>query len=212
MSGPDPEVVKWYTRARKFPQLIGRTPDGAKIWGGPYTFTQAVGAGAVLFAGVNTMRWWASYGLIGNAMILLGVAYGTVLALGRIPLGSRNPVAVTSGALHALTAPRTGRLAGRAVRLRRPHRVRHSITVLLTDPPPPVRAPAPAGAVPAGRRHLRRGPAPAAPATRRRPAAGPQPAPPAQATPPSRPPAAARPALSGVQLLLAQTDTKPERP
>ncbi len=204
MSGPDPEVVKWYTRARKFPQLIGRTPDGAKIWGGPYTFTQAVGAGAVLFAGVNTMRWWASYGLIGNAMILLGVAYGTVLTLGRIPLGSRNPVAVASGALHSLTAPRTGRLAGRAVRLRRPHRVRHRITVL----PRPVRAPA----SPAGRRHRRPGPALAAQAPPGRPAAGPQPAPPDPATSPSGPPASPRPALSGVQLLLAQTGpTRPER-
>ena len=25
------EVVKWYTRARRFPQLIGKTPDGARI-------------------------------------------------------------------------------------------------------------------------------------------------------------------------------------
>jgi len=29
------EVVKWYTRARRFPQLIGKTPDGARLWGGP---------------------------------------------------------------------------------------------------------------------------------------------------------------------------------
>lgn len=159
-SDPAPEVVKWYTRARKFPQLIGRTPDGAKIWGGPYTFTQAVGAGVALFVGVNTMGLWANYGLVGNAMILLGVSYGIVLLLGRIPVGSRSPIAVLAGCVRAVNSPGTGRLAGRAVRLRRPHVVRHRINVLLgpiPDPPPSVRrfcaAPAggPADAGPAGR-------------------------------------------------------------
>src|SRR5450759_686655 len=61
VTAPAPEVVKYYTRARKFPQLIGRTPDGAKIWGGPYTFTQAISAGVVLFVGVNTMGLWAHH-------------------------------------------------------------------------------------------------------------------------------------------------------
>jgi hypothetical protein len=127
---PAPEVVRWYTRARKFPQLIGRTPDGRRIPGGPYTFTQAVGAGVVLLAGVNTMGWWARYGLIGNGLLLLGVAYGVVLGLGRIPVGSRSPLAVASGGVRALAAPRVGRLAGRSVRLRRPHRVRCRLVTL----------------------------------------------------------------------------------
>ena len=35
MSEKAPDVVRWYTRARKFPQLIGRTPDGAKTVGRP---------------------------------------------------------------------------------------------------------------------------------------------------------------------------------
>ena len=150
---PDPalEVVKWYTRARKFPQLIGRTPDGAKIWGGPYTFTQAVGAGVTLFVGVNTMGLWANHGLIGNAMILLGVAYGIVLLLGRIPVGSRSPIAVLAGCVRAVNLPGTGRLAGRAVRIRRPHVVRHRINVLLGPlPDPPLPSLRRSCAVPAG--------------------------------------------------------------
>jgi hypothetical protein len=180
------DIVKWYTRARRFPQLIGRTPDGARIWGGPYTFTQAVGAGLVLFVGLNTMSLWAHYGLVGNGLILLGIAYTVVLVLGRIPVGARNPLAVAAGTSRALTAPRTGRLAGRRVRLRRPRRLRHQVHVLLdaapvpgppVDPPPVAPADQAQPATPAD-------PPPAAPATGRRP-----------------------PALTGVQSLLAQTPT-----
>lgn len=178
---PEPEVVKWYTRARKFPQLIGRTPDGAKIWGGPYTFTQVVGAGVVLFVGVNTMGLWAGYGLIGNAMILLGVAYGVVLLLGRVPVGSRSPVAVLLGCIHAVSAPPTGRIAGRPVRIRRPHTVRHRITVLLDPAGDTSWASRPAVADPA----VARPPLPLAETQR------------------------ARPALTGVQQLLARAGATP---
>ena len=155
MSSSELEIVRWYTRARKFPQLIGRTPDGTKIPGGPYTFTQVVGAGVILLVGINTMSLWASYGLIGNAVLLLGAAYSGVLLLGRVPLGSRSPLAVSTGAVHALTAPRTGRLAGRPVRVRRPHRIRHQVIALLEEPAaapfvlPADLAPAPAPTRPA---------------------------------------------------------------
>lgn len=134
-SGGSLEVVKWYTRARRFPQLLGRTPDGGRLPGGPYTFTQAIVGGLVLFVGLNSMGLWARYGLIGNMVILLGVAYGAVFAIGRLPIGSRNPLALASGALGALTAPSTGRVDGRRVRLSRPQRVEHTVSVLLTPVP-----------------------------------------------------------------------------
>ena len=141
----DVEVVKWYTRARKFPQLIGRTPDGARLWGGPYTITQAVGGGLLLLVGINTMGLWARYGLLGNALLLLAVTYTAVLLLGRIPVGSRNPLAVLSGFATAVSSPRTGHHAGRPVRVRRPHRVRHRVVILQGSVPlPPSAAPAPA--------------------------------------------------------------------
>ncbi len=214
MNTPTPEVVKWYTRARKFPQLIGRTPDGAKIWGGPYTFTQAIGAGILLVLGVNTMGLWARYGLIGNAVLLLGVTYGVVLFLGKIPVGSRSPLSVATGALRAVTSPRTGRLAGRPVRLRKPHQVRHRITVLLDRPPAPV-----AGRLPAAAAHR----AAPVPRSKPKPKAKPHPVPhpvpqqaPQQAPQPAPQPATqAAPAprrqiaLSGVQLLLAQAGNRP---
>lgn len=132
-----PEVMKWFTRARRFPQLIGRTPDGARIPGGPYTVTQVVGAGAVLFVGTRTMGLWAHYGLLSNAVILASVTFAIVFGLGKIPVGSRNPLSVSSGALRALSAPPTGRVAGRPVRLRRPHQVRHQLVTLLPAPPAP---------------------------------------------------------------------------
>lgn len=117
------EIVKWYTRARKFPQLIGKTPDGARIWGGPYTYTQVVTAAGVLVIGVNTVDVWGRFGLIGNAMILLGGTYGLVIAIGRVPIGSRNPLSAMSGLLRALSTPQQGTCAGRQVRIRRPHRL-----------------------------------------------------------------------------------------
>lgn len=146
MAEDQTDVVKWYTRARRFPQLIGRTPDGAKLWGGPYTVTQAVGAGLVLIVGLNTMGLWAQFGTLGNAFALIVVVWSTVWLLGRIPVGSRSPLSVLSGLAHAFSAPRVGRLAGRPVRLRHPHRLRHTIVVALSAPPEPAEVPEAPGA------------------------------------------------------------------
>lgn len=151
-NGGDQQVVRWYTRARRFPQLIGRTPDGARIPGGPYTITQVATAGVLMLIALKTTSLWAHYGLIANGLLLAGVVYGVVFLLGKIPLGSRNPLAIAAGAWRALSAPSTGRLAGRPVRLRRPHRVQHRLTVFIptaaTAAPAPepmtIAAPAPA--------------------------------------------------------------------
>lgn len=126
------EVVKWYTRARRFPQLIGRTPDGTKIPGGPYTFTQVLGGAAFLVLAWKTLPIWGAFGLIGNAMVLLVATWLLIVGLGRIPIGARNPISLAEGALRALTAPAAGRVGGREVRIRRPHRAR---TVLVVSQP-----------------------------------------------------------------------------
>lgn len=196
MSGRDesPEIVKWYTRARKFPQLIGKTPDGAKLWGGPYTYTQVVGASVVLVVGLKTISLWGSFGLVGNALVVLGAAYGTALLLGRLPLGSRNPISVASGILRALSVPAQGVLAGNPLHIRRPHRTRTRL-IIRHAVPAGTAIPAPAAVV---------GPTPeppqAAPAPAREPVQ--------QRTPPAAGPAPTtprRPALTGVQRLLAST-------
>ena len=124
----------WYTHARRFRKLIGKTPDGARIWGGPYTYTQFFGAVAVLVVGAKTVGLWGQFGVIGNAVLLLGAGVRHRGGAGRLPIGSRNPLAVTAGVLRASSCPPVGRRAGRPVKLRRPHRARGHRTVS-THPP-----------------------------------------------------------------------------
>jgi hypothetical protein len=81
------EVVKWYTHVRKFPALIGRTSDGTRIPGGPYTPTQLV-VGAVLAWVASQTSWaWAHFGRVGNVVVLLVLVGGPVFVLGRAPIG-----------------------------------------------------------------------------------------------------------------------------
>lgn len=150
-----PDAVRWFTRARRFPQLIGRLPDGTKIPGGPYTVTQSLSAAGLLIVGLNTTGIWARFGLLGNTLVLACVTASLVWLLGRIPVGARSPLSVATGLVHAVRAPSTGRMGGRAVRIRRPHRLRHTVVVALTHPD--ASTPAPAAPDPGG------GPVPAGP-------------------------------------------------
>lgn len=93
--------MKWYTRARKFPQLIGRTPDGTRIPGGPYTYLQVaagVGMAAVLAA---TTGLWARGALLFNATVFLGLTVGAVYLAGQLPPGMRNPLLGVAGFFRA---------------------------------------------------------------------------------------------------------------
>lgn len=186
----DVEVVHWYTLARRFPQLIGRTPDGRRIWGGPYTYTQAIGGTLVLYLGAKTTSAWGNFGVLGNVVVLLGAAWLTTFVLGRLPPGSRSPLSVAAGALRAVTAPQIGRCGGRPLRIRRPHVVtsRIAITAPAVKRPPSVRTTAPDPTPVA----LLGGLTVDGAVTSARP------------TPATRPPAPrAAPALTGVQRLLA---------
>lgn len=202
------EVVKWYTRARRFPQLIGKTPDGARIWGGPYTYTQVIASVSILVVGTKTISIWGQFGLVTDALLLLGVAYGTALVIGRLPIGARNPLAVAAGLLRALNAPGGGTFAGSPVHLRRPHRAPSRVVITPTasrrvtrdatgprDKNGATSSPAPA--------HAPRPPAssPSRPATapNTRGNGGTHPSPPRAA-----------PALSGVQRLLAASTAHTE--
>ena len=136
---PTVERVKWFTLARKFPQLIGRTPDGARIPGGPYTITQAVGGLIVLVGGYYSMGLWANFGVLGNYTLLLALTGAVIFGLGRIPLGARNPAAIGMGAFRAVAAPQRGRLRGRPVRIRRPRQLTQRVVICTAlTPPPPV--------------------------------------------------------------------------
>lgn len=125
---------KWYTRARKFPQLIGRTPDGTRIPGGPYTYTQ-VAAGVVTALVLSQTTWlWAHGSLIFNATIFIGLTVGAVIASGKLPPGMRNPVVLASGALNLLN--RGYRLNGASVKAPKPHTFTAAGPVTVFEPVP----------------------------------------------------------------------------
>lgn len=123
------EVVKWYTLARRFPQVIGRTSDGARIPGGPYTYTQVFVGVGLLVAGLKTTALWAHFGTMYNGMLLLMVTAAVVVILGRLPLASRNPWAMAQGAYRAVSASRSGTIGGRPVSLPRPGRTAARVAV-----------------------------------------------------------------------------------
>lgn len=124
-------VVKMFTKARNFPQLIGKAPDGRKIPGGPYTLTQFVGAGIAGGLLWLTQSLWAQGSVITNGAIFLGVTGGTLWALGRLPQGARNPISVVRGVGRAATgAMSPSKINGEPIRIKRPHAVLGSVIIL----------------------------------------------------------------------------------
>lgn len=160
-------ALKWYTRARKFPQLIGRTPDGTRIPGGPYTYTQ-VAAGVVTAVVLAQTTWlWAHGGLILNATIFIGATIGAVFAAGKLTPGMRNPIVLASGALNLMSSGY--RLNGTAIATPKPNTATAAgpVTVFIPAPPlaKPITAPVEPVAVPT--------PIPVLPATEPRTVPGP---------------------------------------
>lgn len=149
MEGRDGRAAKWFTSARKFPQLIGRTPDGTQLPGGPYTITQLVVGGVVVLLLWNTTGVWARFGLAGNIVIGPALAIGAVFAAGKIPFEMRSPVVVVTGWLNALSRSTSG---SSPVRLRAPHRsFGHSVLMVTGWPEVKVEpVPLPAGPAPVG--------------------------------------------------------------
>ncbi|MBV6760537.1 hypothetical protein [Rhodococcus opacus] len=97
------DVAKNYTKARKFPQLIGTTPEGQRLPFGPYTYTQFIGAGVAGLVLWQTTGLWATGSLIRNVTLFAMIMAGTVYGLGRLPLGGRNPLSMVHGVGKALT-------------------------------------------------------------------------------------------------------------
>lgn len=130
------EVAKWYTLARKFPQLIGKTPDGARLWGGPYTYMQVGVATVTVVLLVKLPFVWAHFSLFGNVFVFVGLVYGAVWAAGKLPFGMRNPLTMAEGWLRMLLPAPTGTIGGRPVTVHRPHLVSgRSVMVVDTDAP-----------------------------------------------------------------------------
>lgn len=128
-TSPPQEVLRWYTRARRIPRLIGKAPGGGHYPGGPYTLTQAGGAATVLLGGQGTMDLWGRFGFWGNNLGLLGATILTLIALRFVKPGGRDPVSTALAVVRLANGPTWGRHRGRAVcgGARRPVQVRHRI-------------------------------------------------------------------------------------
>lgn len=132
---------KWYTHVRRIPILIGRTSDGKRIPGGPYTPTQLIVAAAVAWLAAKTTWAWAHFDRVGNILTFLVLVAGPVFALGRLPAGSRSPLRAVFGLVAAFTAPAGGRYRGVPVRPPKPRRVPGVVVVVDDSAPPPVAPP-----------------------------------------------------------------------
>jgi len=141
---PTPQLVgHCYTKARRFPLVIGKLPGGGRIPGGPYSLHQI---GAMVVAAIvlkQTSAIWAHFGPL-NLVVFVAVPYGLAFALRHARIDGRSPVWAAVGWLSYLSAPRGGRLRGRPLR---PVRTRRQVGRFRFGqvPPDAVRATAPAG-------------------------------------------------------------------
>lgn len=116
-------VARFFTIARKFPILIGKLPNGGRIWGGPYTMGQAVIGMTALIVGWNTRSWWSTHSIVGDLGILVAVAAASVFLARKIPSTRRNAANVLIDVQVAFTVPVAGRYRGKPIRIRKPHLV-----------------------------------------------------------------------------------------
>ena len=123
MSVEHDDHARWYTKSRRIPILIGKTLDGTRIPGGPFTQTQL--AAGVLAAPLLwfTMPLWNLGSFFINLGALLAGIYGAVVLAGRLPIGMRNPLSIAWTGARAWTAPTGGKINGRPVRNRKPIRL-----------------------------------------------------------------------------------------
>ena len=118
--GEDYEIVRFY-RINKYPLMMGRLPDGSKIFGGPYTAAQGITGAAMIILVLSTWGLWANYGLFGNVIFAGMAVLLPVYLAGMIRTKNRNPVTVFFGAISAWAAPGGGKVGNDKFTFRKPH-------------------------------------------------------------------------------------------
>jgi hypothetical protein len=116
MSETEPIVGRSYTRARKFPLVIGRLPQGGRIIGGPYTIAQVAVMVTVIIALRILAPIWAHLGY-GDVAVYAALPYAAGFAVRKARIEGRDPLRAGVGALNALGSPAAGRMRGRTFRL-----------------------------------------------------------------------------------------------
>ncbi|MFE5339734.1 hypothetical protein ACFQ80_05915 [Isoptericola sp. NPDC056578] len=123
----DSRAARWYTRARRIPILIGRTSEGSKIPGGPYTLGQVIAFFAIVFGLWKTIKFWAVFDGVTNATIFIAIVAGAVYGMGKLPRSGRNPLSWTVDfAALTLRAP-GGKVNGKPLPVSKPRRLRHRV-------------------------------------------------------------------------------------
>lgn len=118
-------IVRFYTRARNIPVMLGKLGD-FKIPFGPYTLTQGVVFVAAAWIGKETMWIWAQGWMpILAWVVLVAVAAGCAVGAGRIPFKGRNPLMLVAGVIGYGTAPSWGTQGGSHIALGGKRRIRH---------------------------------------------------------------------------------------
>jgi hypothetical protein len=137
--GASIDVARFFTRGVKFPRLLGTTPDGKKIPGGPYTMLQAVGGLTAFLLTQFTKPLWTNGSTFTELLVIAAVTIGVGYALRHVRAGGRNPASAALSIATVLSQPKLGRLQGRPIRIRRPHLLAGTaVTVPLTHEPGPV--------------------------------------------------------------------------
>lgn len=110
-------VARFWTRARRFPQLIGKSLNGERIWGGPYTLAQFIGGFLTAWILWQTRPIWGTGPFLAQLVMIPAITAAVVWLLGKVPVTGRNPTVLLTGIGTALTSPRIGRYAGQSLSL-----------------------------------------------------------------------------------------------
>ncbi|MBG6184735.1 hypothetical protein IWX65_002713 [Arthrobacter sp. CAN_A214] len=106
------QTGRFYTAARKFQQLIGVTPAGETIPGGPYTVTQFIVGIVVLVLGFISRPLW-SQGALTDVLFIAAAVVGITYAVGRMPGSRRSIINLINCWITLMSRPRTGTYRGR---------------------------------------------------------------------------------------------------
>lgn len=106
------QTGRFYTAARKFQQLIGVTPAGEAIPGGPYTVTQFIAGIIALVVGFISRPLW-SQDAITDVLFIAAVAIGVTYGVGRMPGSRRSIINLINCSMALMFRPRTGKYRGR---------------------------------------------------------------------------------------------------
>lgn len=111
---------RFYTSARRFKQVLGSLPDGTKIPGGPYTYTQIAVIVGTFIVGWITRGVWSLGSAIGDFALLIVISVGLGFLIARMPSSRRSPLRMLGSMVALLAHPGPGgNWKGRAMKLSR---------------------------------------------------------------------------------------------